>query len=106
MDGPKYDRDGDIFWGRSFWNSMRLQGPCAISTPGTVHFAVSSDFTMPGRRDAPASIYPSGEVRYLIDNQCHRTTGPAVIYANGRKEYWVRGEKIDSIDFFVKYGVM
>ena len=39
----------------------------------------------------PALIYPNGYKAYWIHGKLHRTDGPAVIYPNGYKAYYIHG---------------
>jgi len=44
------------------------------------------------RTDGPARIWPDGRQEWWVDGRRHRTDGPAVIYANGSQEWWVCGQ--------------
>ena len=45
------------------------------------------------RVDGPASIEEGFAECWFFNGVRHRDGGPAVIYANGKTEWWVRGEK-------------
>lgn len=50
-------------------------------------------------------IGPTGMVKYRDDeNRNHRSDGPAVIWSDGKKEYWINGRKIEGIELFVLSG--
>lgn len=58
------------------------------------------------RTSGPAIIFPDGEIQYRVGHQKHRFNGPAVIYPDGFKMYYVYGNHRDSVEYFVKYGVV
>jgi hypothetical protein len=39
--------------------------------------------------DKPAAVYRDGTKRWYKNGEIHRESGPAVIYADGREEYWL-----------------
>ena len=43
------------------------------------------------RTDGPAVIYPNGSKEWWIDNKLHRIDGPAVIYPNGDMVWYKNG---------------
>ena len=60
---------------------------------------------------APAVIFPNGHayafkhglyegsrgsVQYIYDGVLHRVSGPAVVYDNGKVEWWFKGQRIDA----------
>ena len=53
------------------------------------------------REDGPALIYPNGYKAWWINGQRHREDGPAIIYADGHKAWWINGQrhKIDGPAF-------
>lgn len=103
-------RRGNVTWvatgkGRSGY-TFREHGPAHITPSGTVIFSQLSD-TANNRKRGPAIIQAFGVVSYTnILGQAHRTDGPAIIYSNNHKEYWVDGEKLELEEFFIKYGVL
>ena len=52
----------------------------------------------------PAIIWPNGTKVYYIHGKLHRTDGPAIIYPNGSKEYWVNGKQLSEKEFNKLYG--
>jgi hypothetical protein len=48
------------------------------------------------RTDGPAVVRADGTREWYLNGKRHRTDGPAVVYANGYQEWWVDGE-------FIKY---
>ena len=55
--------------------------------------------------DLPARI-TSTEQHWYKKGMLHRTTGPAVVYENGNKEYWVNGENVTEDVFYEKYATV
>ena len=54
------------------------------------------------REDGPAIIWSDGRKYYYLDGQLHRTDGPAVIFANGHKEYYINGKQLTQETFLNK----
>lgn len=53
----------------------------------------------------PSCIREYGAIWFTArGGMIHRVDGPAVINADGRKEYWVLGERLDSFEFFTLFG--
>ena len=46
-----------------------------------------SSFTF-HREDGPAVIYSDGSKEYWLNGKYHREDGPAIVYANGDQEYY------------------
>jgi len=44
------------------------------------------------REDGPAVIWTDGSKHWYLNNKLHREDGPAVEYGNGDKEWWVNGK--------------
>ena len=44
------------------------------------------------REDGPAFIWPDGYKEWWINGKSHREDGPAVIWSNGDKEWWINGQ--------------
>lgn len=86
--------------------TFREHGPCEIENNGTVLFSqLGSRYY--SRRNGPSIIDSSGYVRYTdAYGNKNRLDGPAVIYATGKKEYWVNHQRISPSEFFLKYGVL
>lgn len=62
--------------------------------------------TQMGRDCGPAYISPSGHIAFRSHRKLHRIDGPATIYADGVKEYWIDGKQLNELEFFAMYGVM
>lgn len=43
--------------------------------------------------NGPAVVYPDGNKAYYINGELHNPDGPAVIHPNGYKEYFINGER-------------
>lgn len=99
-ENPKYDQEGNIYWGVSQFKTNRQQGPCFISTDGIVFFRNNTD------DNKITDIEPHGLIRYRNkDHHLHRTNGPAII-SSTRRRHWVNGEFVEPIEFFLKFGVI
>lgn len=87
-----------IYWG-SIYTPARERGACYIHTEG---YVLVHDIN-----SRILDIQPNGVVYYKNSIQLlHRTDGPAVINANGRKEYWINGIEISPMEFFTTYGAL
>jgi len=49
--------------------------------------------------DNPKPITSGGVTRYIKNGKLHNTEGPAVIYADGKVEYYLNGFKFSKEDF-------
>lgn len=103
----KYQRNGAITWYTPHIQStFRKHGPARISNDGEVCFSQLSSSTY-NRRSGPSRVSPNGEISYANKHGVwHRTTGPAIIHADGKREYYVRGKQTSADEFFLKYGVL
>ena len=43
--------------------------------------------------NGPAVVWADGRKAYFINGELHNPDGPAVVRANGHKEYWVKGNR-------------
>jgi len=63
------------------------------------------------REDGPA-IENADYKHWFLHGKRHRENGPAIEYANGHKEYWVDGKRLDFITsdqmltYYLKYGFL
>ena len=39
-----------------------------------------------------------GQINWYLKDQTHREDGPAVIWPDGRKEYWLNGKRVTETD--------
>lgn len=86
--------------------AFRKRGPCTIYSRGAVFFS-QIDPVSCSRNKGPGIIYPGGEIQYF--NNCgnyHRTDGPAIIDAAGKRQYCIHDTVVPPEEFFVKYGVL
>lgn len=105
MDEPKYSVAEYVYWGDTYHTATRPCGPCTISPSGVVYFSELPVYKL-NRTSGPSAVYPNGYISYSsCSSGFHRTDGPAVIHAEGNKEYYVNGKKIDQIPFFMMYAV-
>ena len=49
--------------------------------------------------DGPAHVEPSGAETWLQDDREHRDSGPAVIFSNGVREYWLCGRRVQKSEW-------
>ena len=49
--------------------------------------------------DGPAHVEPSGAETWLQNDREHRDSGPAVIFSNGAREYWLRGRRVQKSEW-------
>ena len=45
------------------------------------------------RTDGPAITYSDGTQKWYLNGELHRTDGPAVTYSNGTQEWYLNGER-------------
>lgn len=103
MDTPAY-HVMNVYWGNSPFKTQRKLGPCYITTAGTVYFSRIKKFA--SRENGPVFISSEGKIIYRVKGKLHRTTGPAIIWDDGTREYWVNSEQIEPVEFYLKYGVL
>lgn len=106
MEHIKYTPDYKIDWfGDEDSMPFREKGPCTVYDDGLLRFSQINVWAN-NRVSGPSYISPDGEIQYTNRiGQYHRTDGPAIIHENGSKEYWVKDLQLDSMEFFLKYGV-
>lgn len=104
---PSYhDRKFYISWG-ALYDPNRKEGPATINNDGLVAFKKKvRTLTVRTRAKGPSIINSNGQIEYMKHGLNHRVDGPAVIYSDSSKEYWINGKKIDPTEFFLKYGVL
>ena len=49
------------------------------------------------RKKGPAIIWPDGHKEWYIKGELHRKKGPAIICADGRKYWFIHGRRIKTI---------
>jgi len=47
------------------------------------------------RLDGPAVIYPNGVKEWWVGGKQHRLDGPAILFTNGEKGYYINGKRLD-----------
>jgi hypothetical protein len=47
--------------------------------------------SLPHREDGPAIVFPNGDREWWIEGELHRDSGPAVMRADGSCEWWLNG---------------
>jgi hypothetical protein len=68
--------------------------PAVIYRNGTLVWYKNGDRHRDG--DKPAFIGSKGTLEWYKNGLLHRTTGPAIIRSNNKKEYWINGVEITS----------
>jgi hypothetical protein len=51
------------------------------------------------RTDGPAVIFPNGDTWWYQNGKLHRTDGPAMEYANGEKYWLLNGKTLTEAEF-------
>jgi hypothetical protein len=78
-----YNKDGQLY--------RDDDEPAVVCTDGSKYWCLN------GKRhrenDKPALIFADGTQCWCINGQLHRESGPAVIYSDGREEFWVNGKQ-------------
>jgi len=49
--------------------------------------------------NGPAMVYPNGDKSYYINGQLQNPDGPAMVWADGDKAYWINDEYLTEADF-------
>lgn len=76
-----------------------------IEDNGTVSFLYIEEIY--SRPVGPSVIFPNGHIIYTnYHGSYHRTNGPAVINADGSKEYYINDTLVPTEMFFLKCGVL
>lgn len=68
-----------------------------ISNDGEVHFHK--------RLNGPADIKPNGQIIFRRYNLIHRENGPAVIDKDNNRYFYLYDNMIDSMNYFLKFGI-
>lgn len=99
--------DTALCWFSKYGRRYKASGPCVITTTGRVFFSQSIEVPNYRNHCGPIDIHADGFIAYRnIFDESHRINGPAMIYADGSKEYWVSGKQLPADEFFIKYGVL
>jgi len=48
--------------------------------------------SIPHCEDGPAIIFPNGDKEWWVNGELHREDGPAVLRVNGSNEWWLHGK--------------
>ena len=51
------------------------------------------------RTDGPAIIYPSGSQWWYLNGNLHRTDGPAIIWPDGTQYWYLNGQEVNKDTF-------
>jgi hypothetical protein len=86
------DINGSLVWYKNGLLHRDGDLPAFISSGGTLGWYKNGKYHRDG--DKPAWIWPNGTLVWLKNGDWHRTTGPAIIYPNNKKEYWVNDIEI------------
>ena len=58
------------------------------------------------RTNGPAIIWNNGDKQWYVNGKCHRINGPAVELANGTKAWWIDGCPYDEQDYWQAIYIM
>ena len=50
-------------------------------------------------QNGPAVIWPDGGKDYYINGKLHNPNGPAILYADGSKSYYINGKRLTESEF-------
>jgi hypothetical protein len=97
-----YHRDGDkpaeinpkgtLGWYKNGEKHRDGDKPAWISAAGTLGWYRNGECHRDG--DKPARVYAFGKLEWLKNGLLHRTTGPAVIRPDNKREYWINGVNV------------
>ena len=73
--------------------------PYIIKQGGASFYYKDPDHSILHREDGPAIVWSDGRRSWWINGDRHREDGPAVIYADGSKNWWVNGKKLTEDEF-------
>jgi hypothetical protein len=85
-------QDGTLLWIKNRVSHRDGDKPAAIYAEGTLGWYKNDELHRDG--DKPAWITAAGTLEWCKNGLRHRTIGPAVIYSNKKKEYWINGVDI------------
>lgn len=106
IDAHHYIGDALSWYNRDIPRLFNEKGPDYVTTDGAVYFRQSTSRWV-FRQHGASCITPGGHVEYTDKRgSAHRTDGPAKIWEDGSKEYWVDGIRLPEDEFFLTYGVM
>ena len=74
-------------------NDLELYSFTGVHISSNIIFYENNGRT--SRKDGPALIYPDGTKIYYMNGELHREDGPAKILADGTKFYFLNGEYVD-----------
>jgi hypothetical protein len=64
-----------------------------INVNGTKHYYSDREMEILHREDGPAIVYANGSKSWYINGKCHREDGPAVEYTNGYKAWYINDKR-------------
>ena len=86
--------DGSLAWFKNDLCHRDGDKPAWISANGDLEWCKNGLYHRDG--DMPAKIYSNGRLQWWKNGKRHRTTGPAIIRPNNKREYWINGVEITS----------
>ena len=57
------------------------------------------EMTILHREDGPAVVYPNGSKWWYLNGKLHREDGPAIEWSNGEKCWYLNGEELTEEEF-------
>ena len=86
----------DCYGGVDWWKNGQWHRdgdkPAVIASNGSLYWYQNGKRHRDG--DKPAWIDADGKLLWYQNGLCHRSFGPAVIYPNGKLEWWINHEEI------------
>ena len=86
------DRYGDLIWKKNGKLHRDGDKPARIDRDGHLVWYQNGLYHRDG--DKPATIWADGTLEWFQNNLRHRFSGPAVIYASDKLEWWINYENI------------
>jgi len=85
-----------IDWKSLKFNFKKEKSTKVVSSDGSKLWYLNDQLH---RTDGPAVLLSNGTKEWWINGQLHRTDGPAVEYPNGRKQWYINGKEYTKEDF-------
>ena len=70
-----------------------------VDEKGTVRWYKDADCTILHKEDGPAVVYADGTKEWRQHGQVHRVDGPAIEWRNGSVEWWLNDTKLTEAEF-------
>ena len=64
-----------------------------------IYYYKDAKYTILHREDGPAIIYANGDKEWYFNGECHREDGPAVIWTKGNKFYYLNNQNLSKEEY-------